>query len=475
MMPDEVPSGPWEGRVRFGPGGGFAYRPNEVLVHQEIANSAERRLDVWNEDRRRRDEEPIHVERHPDLVAGEFTRFQGEFEPREIVDVLHSAGIPAQFDHVLFSTGCCPPHPADPRAEAFYGANGVTGDQASLVANPYYASPYYASPFGLGACGCPCPCPSWANPYYASPYYASPYYASADPSPFVAPWLQRSGFRRSSARPADPPVLQPGKAATGVRVAILDTGWAGQAYVPDGLPGISVSADEEDLPDRRGDDLLDPVAGHGTFIAGIIEQLAPECDLELIRVLSEYGDGSEDLIANELFELAQRPDETCPQVVNLSFGGYSPLGMWALAHAVSTLHDRGVAIVASAGNDATCIPMYPAALPNVVSIGALDGAENAAPFTNYGPWVDACAEGVDLESIFFKGFNGAEPRVDGYDPDDFYGWAKWSGTSFAAPRVVAALAQLVADGYTPHDAVDQLINDPNLPRKPMLGTVVNPN
>ena len=146
-----------------------------------------------------------------------------------------------------------------------------------------------------------------------------------------------------------------------------------------------------------------------------------------------------------------------------------------MASAVSDLHTAGVAIVASAGNDGTCTPMYPAVFPEVVGVGALDGNGGAAPFTNYGPWVRACAAGVDVISIFFEGFNGAEPPVGNLDPDDFAGWARWSGTSFAAPRVVAALVQLVAQGVSPHDAVAQLVDDASLPRRPMLGTVVNPS
>jgi hypothetical protein len=52
--------------------------------------------------------------------------------------------------------------------------------------------------------------------------------------------------------------------------------------------------------------------------------------------------------------------------------------------------------------------------------------------------------------------------------------ARWSGTSFATPMVVAALAQVVGNGVSPQDAVKQLIDDKKLPRKPMLGTIVDP-
>jgi subtilisin family serine protease len=130
--------------------------------------------------------------------------------------------------------------------------------------------------------------------------------------------------------------------------------------------------------------------------------------------------------------------------------------------------------VASAGNDATCVPAYPAALPEVVGLGALDDGR-PAPFTNYGPWVRACTEGTDVVSLFYDGFNGAEPpAADGKDLDRFEGWARWSGTSFAAPRVLAALARRVAQKVSPQDAVGQLIDDEKQARQPMLGTVVLP-
>ena len=468
MVPDASrPAGPWQGRVRFAPGGGFAYRPREVLVRSEVADQAESVLRNWAEEETAGKYQPFAIERQERPVAGAFVRFVGDFEPVNAIDRLHSVGILAQVNHVLFATGCCPPHPSGSMANPFY-ANPFYANP--FYANPFYANPFYANPFyaNANACGCGC----GGGGAGANPFYANPFYANADPSPFAVPWLQPTGDRRSSARPAEAPSASAGTAAPGVRIAILDTGWATASYAPDGLPGISAQGD--DHPDEGGDGFLDPAAGHGTFIAGIIERLAPGAHLTVIPVLSGYGDGDESEIADELWDLAELPDAERPQLVNLSFGGYSPQGMGPLAHAVSRLHAEGAAVVASAGNDATCTPMYPAVLPAVVGVAALDNEDKAAPFTNYGPWVRACTAGVDVTSIFFKGFNGAEPPVGGDDPDDFKGWAVWSGTSFAAPRVVAALAQKVAAGTSPHEAVRHLVDDPALPRKPMLGTVVDP-
>ena len=470
-------TGPWQTRVRFGPDGAFAYRPGELLVKADVADFANEKLLGWADERRDMGE-TIELFREEGLVAESFARFRGTFDTREAMEELHSQGILSQVNHVLFATSCCPPHPSDPAAESFYASPFYASPfyASPFYASPFYASPFYASPFyassgcGCGGGGCGCGC---AGGTEANPFYASPFYASADRSPFVDASSRHTGGRSSSARPAADPKRPQRPPVEGVRVAILDTGWA-KANVPTGLPGIDVTAYGGDRADADGDGFLDPAAGHGTFIAGIIEQLTPGCSIDVIEVLSTYGEGDEAEIAEVLLALAQRPDEERPQLVNLSFGGYSPVGMAVLAQAIKALHDAGSVVVASAGNDATCVPMFPAALPHVVGVAALDKEGKPARFTNYGPWVRACAHGGDVVSIFFEGFDGAGPPQQNYDLDRFEGWAQWSGTSFAAPAVVAALAAAVGRGTAPHDAVAQLVDDPKLDRKPMLGTIVHP-
>ena len=469
IIPDR-PTGPWQTRVRFGPGGAFAYRPGEVLVKADVADFAHQNLIQWAEERATESDEAFDLFREETLVGESFARFTGSFEPKEAIEQLHSQGILSQVNHVLFATVCCPPHPSDPSAEAFYASPFYA---SPFYANPFYANPFYANPFYANAgCGCGCRCGCGGGGPGANPFYANPSDADAARSPFADPSSQHTGGRSSSARPVTAPTSQLMQSVHGVRVAILDTGWA-EVDVPTGLPGMNLTNYGGDQPDEDADGFLDPAAGHGTFIAGIIEQLTPGCDLEVIKVLGTYGDGDEAEIARVLHALARRPEGERPHLVNLSFGGYSPLGMAVLASAISALHEAGSVVVASAGNDATCVPMFPAALPHVVGVAALDEEGKPARFTNYGPWVRACAEGVDLVSIFFEGFNGAGPREQNYDPDRFNGWARWSGTSFAAPVVVAALARAVAQGATPHDAVLQLVDDKVLPRKPMLGTTVD--
>ena len=464
----ELPTGPWQDRVQFAPGGRFAYRPGQVLVRGDLAGLAENELQ-----QRLRTEDNVAPElQREELLAGTFMRLSGEFEALDAIAALAASGVPAQPNHVLFATCCCPPHPSRPEAEAFYAHPFYAH---ALGANPFYAHAVGAHPFyahaGQGGCRCCCCGPVGGAPFYAHPFYA--HASDVAPSPFLQPDIQATGRRRSSARPARRPDLRDlaraGKEQ--VHVTILDTGWA-ESHAPMGMPSMNLVQQGGDRPDEDGDRFLDPAAGHGTFIAGLIEREAPGCRLELISVLTTYGDGSEDVIAHALQELAGRPDAERPDLVNLSFGGYTAIGMAALAHAVTELRRGGTIVVAAAGNDGSCAPLFPAAFPDVIGVGALDAEGNAAPFTNYGPWVRACTNGVDLVSIFFEGFDGAEPPTKRGDDDRFDGWAVWSGTSFAAPRVVAALARRLQAGTDPANAVERLIDDQQLPRKPMLGMVV---
>jgi subtilisin family serine protease len=81
-------------------------------------------------------------------------------------------------------------------------------------------------------------------------------------------------------------------------------------------------------------------------------------------------------------------------------------------------------------------------------------------FSNWGRWCDCCARGEYVLSTFVD-WDGP---VEGESPDEiehFRGWARWDGTSFAAPKVSAAIAAEFATGdrvTPPADVAEQLIN-----------------
>jgi hypothetical protein len=60
------------------------------------------------------------------------------------------------------------------------------------------------------------------------------------------------------------------------------------------------------------------------------------------------------------------------------------------------------------------------------------------------------------------------------DPLSYNGWAMWSGTSFASPKVAAAIArEIMATGVSPRVAAHRIVHDYGLARMPNVGTVVN--
>jgi subtilisin family serine protease len=196
---------------------------------------------------------------------------------------------------------------------------------------------------------------------------------------------------------------------------------------------------------------------------------------------SNDGDADETKIADLLEQLLDDCVESgvdmSKLVVNLSFGGYYPDDEPPpqIAARIMQFVSQGAVVVASAGNEASCRKKYPAAMPEVIGVGALDEC-GPAWFSNYGDWVDASAPGVDLVSEFFT-YNGKFAPADGSgaeDFDDFDGWATWSGTSFSTPAVVAALVQIInLYECSAEDAKRILLGRSGLFRLPQYGVVVN--
>src|SRR5262249_37158596 len=96
-----------------------------------------------------------------------------------------------------------------------------------------------------------------------------------------------------------------------------------------------------------------------------------------------------------------------------------------LKNAIKDAVKSGVIVVASAGNDNTSVPQYPAAYPDVVSVAATDLNDVKAPFSNYGATISVSAPGTHIISAYPGGY-----------------YAELSGTSFSAPLVAGEAALL---------------------------------
>jgi hypothetical protein len=202
--------------------------------------------------------------------------------------------------------------------------------------------------------------------------------------------------------------------------------------------------------------------GHGTFIAGLIRRTAPNARVLSMRVMNSKGIVQDVDAINALNWLACH---RVADIVLMAFGRQAnsddPLIHHDLRDAVKALADQGVRVVASAGNQGSDLPVYPAAFaaelgPKVISVGAAMSREFRAPYSNHGSWVTAGWLGTDIVSIHPQtihkaGFHQTGPSdIDNpVNPvaEDSCAW--WSGTSFAAAIAAGQLANGQAADVVP--------------------------
>ena len=191
--------------------------------------------------------------------------------------------------------------------------------------------------------------------------------------------------------------------------------------------GTSTTAtDPETWSDQAGplDGGLDGLAGHGTFIAGLIHQACPDADIVAWRVVGSDGPMIEsDLVKalSDITEVARRHRDGEQgghpiDVLNMSIGYYheTPQDVLFDPTMYDILRGSASAVSPSCARRATTPPTdrcFPAAwcpwadparaaLPStqpsvpVVTVGALNPNGTDALFSNVGPWVRAHAAGA---------------------------------------------------------------------------------
>lgn len=265
--------------------------------------------------------------------------------------------------------------------------------------------------------------------------------------------------------PVDPEPSKELGTGRGVRVAVLDTGFV-KASTTQPILAHDYADDGDDRDvfyDEATQEIGSLYGGHGTFVAGIVRQKAPDTVVDPEVTLDDVGLVDDVELALDL--LRTRP----AHIVNLSLAGPTkddappPTLARALAHLGK---HTGVVVVAAAGNDFVLaakagkpeVPMWPAAfgaLPgfeHVVGVAAVDRNVEPSVFSNRGPWVRACAYGVEERSTYVEGklLPPAGPRQ--FDEPV----ARWSGTSFATPRVAGVIAATMTACSPPLSARDAL-------------------
>jgi hypothetical protein len=267
-------------------------------------------------------------------------------------------------------------------------------------------------------------------------------------------------------QPADPPAGPPqfgDGSGNPANVAIIDTGRSDQVRTDGWLQGISGDIDPLDrFPLPNGDGYLDLAAGHGTFVAGIVRQVAPRARVTAYRAIDSDGIGTEVRVACEMIRAVK---EGQAHIINLSLccqthDDLPPIAMRAALEVIGEWereHGREVLIVAAAGNYGDSRPSWPAAFRRVVSVAGLASDMRPAPWSSRGFWVTCSAIGQGVHSTYVEGRES--PLLDP-DPRNFgpNGWGVWSGTSFTAPQIAGALARLHEEyGYPLREALGRLL------------------
>jgi subtilisin family serine protease len=241
-----------------------------------------------------------------------------------------------------------------------------------------------------------------------------------------------------------------GLTGNGVTIAVLDSGidrdhmdlsdsLVGEQCFCSGGTGCCPNG----LSIQSGPGAAEDDNGHGTNVTGIITgngqvapvAVAPGANIFAIKVLDSNNSFccSSDVIAGLDYILTNRPDV---KIVNMSLGTSATFvgdcdndTAFTLAYAsvINALTSSGVSVFASSGNDRLQNRMEaPACIANSFSVGAVDNADNVAPFSNSGPTLDLLAPGVGVTAAGISG-----------------GTSTFTGTSMASPHAAGTTALLL--------------------------------
>ncbi len=275
-----------------------------------------------------------------------------------------------------------------------------------------------------------------------------------------------------------------------VTVAVIDTGILAAHPDLQGrlLPGYDFISDPASAADGDGidPDPADPGDGggvapssfHGSHVAGTIGAASNNGTGVAgvgwnVRLMPLRACGLEGCALFDIMQAARYaaglPNDSgqvpaaAADIINLSLGG--PFFSQAAADLYAQLRQAGILIVASAGNDASSTPNYPAAHQGVISVSAVGIDRVLASYSSFGNTVDIAAPGGD----------GGDLNGDGYPDwvlstgaDDSSGaiqmtYTFLAGTSMASPHVAGVLALMKsANPNLTADEIEQLLIDGEL-------------
>lgn len=256
-----------------------------------------------------------------------------------------------------------------------------------------------------------------------------------------------------------------------IKIAIIDN--AIDWNHPELVNKIYKKIDLADGDDDPTPPATDVVWSHGTHTSGLaaaatnngIGTASLAFDVSLIAIKAgKDADGGNG--ASAMFEGITWAADNGANVISLSLGG--PTFFQTMQMVIDYAYNKGIVIVAAGGNngngdeDANNINYigYPAACDHVIAVGATNGNDVAASFSEYGTWIDVMAPGGyqngETYISFLNMYLPSGPAVYSLGYDDTY--TTMQGTSMACP-IVASLCGLMlsVDSNLTPDRVTQFV------------------
>lgn len=207
-----------------------------------------------------------------------------------------------------------------------------------------------------------------------------------------------------------------------VRICILDSG----SNLPMG-EGWNYLANTDDIADRQG---------HGTRVETLLRALAPEAEIYMLKCFESETSLNEEAMVEALYAAV---DDYHADVINMSWVISDPRP--ALYEAIGYAYDKGVILVAPAGNltlsTGIGATVYPAAWEEVIGVGGVNLSEEGRPSASL--WF------LSGEAVYVCA------RAD---------FGEERGSSYAAPRVAAAIAAyLMENPGATQEAVRQFLRE----------------
>lgn len=195
------------------------------------------------------------------------------------------------------------------------------------------------------------------------------------------------------------------------------------------------------------------IAFHGTATAGVIAAtgnngvgvagLNWQTQLIPLQALDDDGSGWTSDVASAIRYAADHG----ANVINLSLGATS--GDSFLKQQIDYAINKGITVVAAAGNSGCNCISYPANYPEVIAVGATNQSGSLASFSNYGANLDLVAPGVNICSTSWSSSN----QTSAYS-------CSLNGTSFATPIISGIVSlMLVRDPEANPDDIMRLLSN----------------